>query len=40
MGGMDVREGALEVLVDVGQVLHRGLLPAGWERESEDKQVQ
>jgi len=23
---MDVREGALEVLVDVGQILHRGLL--------------
>jgi hypothetical protein len=28
------------VLVDVGQILHRGLLPAGWERESEDNQVQ
>jgi hypothetical protein len=26
MGSMDVREGALEVLVDVGQILHRGLL--------------
>jgi hypothetical protein len=40
MGRMDVREGALDVLVDVGQILRRGLLPAGWEPESEDNQLQ